>query len=129
MKKITLIFILFFSLLISPLWAASFVIKNIEFTGLQRISPATAYSYLPIKRGENLSSAKTAEVIKALYKTGFFEHISLSRQGNTLVIHVTERQIIGQLKISGNNLIPTDKLNTVMKGLDISEGRAYNAAI
>ena len=130
MKKIILSLTLFLLILSAPFaYAESFVVNRIEVEGLQRISPNTVISYLPIKRGETLHSGGTAAVIGALYKTGFFEHISLSRQGSTLVIHVVERQTIGELKITGNNLIPTDKLTTVMKGLDIAEGRVYNPAI
>ncbi len=130
MKKITLLSVLLLNSLISPVWAANaFVIKKIDIQGLQRVAPEAVYSYLPVKRGDTLRSDNTAAIIKALYKTGFFEHINLSRQGNTLVINVVERQTIGQLKISGNSVIPTDKLTTVMKGLDIAEGRVYNRAI
>jgi outer membrane protein insertion porin family len=131
MKKPILLLVLLLNLfLLAPAWAAnSFVVEKIEVTGLQRISPETVYSYLPIRRGQTLSPDKTAAVIKALYKTGFFEHINLSRAGNTLIIEVVERETIGQLKIAGNNLIPTDKLTSVMKSLDIAEGRVYNRAI
>ncbi len=73
-----------------------------------------------------LPPAKTAEVVRALYKTGFFDRISLSQQGSTLVINVVERPTIGQLKISGNSVIPTDKLTNVMRTLDVAEGRIYN---
>ncbi len=110
-------------------WAQSFVVRNIEIEGLQRISSETVRSYLPIKPGQVLRPEKTAQIIKALYKTGFFEHITLAREGNTLVIRVVERPTIGQLKISGNSVIPTDKLTTVMKSVDVAEGRAYDSAI
>lgn len=129
MKKIILAFILLVNLAISSAWADAFVVRNIEVEGLQRVSPETVYSYLPIKRGQTLSPGKTAAVIRSLYKTGFFEHISLARSGNTLVINVVERPTIGILKISGNSFIPTDKLTTVMKSLDIAEGRIYNRAM
>ncbi|MDR3492793.1 MAG: outer membrane protein assembly factor BamA [Gammaproteobacteria bacterium] len=130
MKKITLTLVLSLNALFTPVWAANaFVIKKIDIQGLQRIAPEAVYSYLPVKRGETLRSDNTAAIIKALYKTGFFEHISLQRQGSTLVITVVERETIGELKISGNNVIPTDKLTSVMKGLDIAEGRVYNRAI
>jgi len=46
-----------------------------------------------------------------------------------LVIYVVERSTIGQLKISGNSVIPTDKLTSVMRSMDIAEGRAYNPAV
>jgi outer membrane protein insertion porin family len=135
MKKIILVFavLLFVSLLglfIAPAWAGNtFVVQKVEIEGLQRISPETVYSYLPATQGQSLNASKTAAIIKALYKTGFFEHITLSRSGNKLIINVEERPTIGQLKISGNSFIPTDKLTSVMKGLDIAEGRVYNRAI
>lgn len=128
MKKIAHI-LLFVQLFLGAAWAQSFVVRQIEFQGLQHISASTAQSYLPIHVGQTLEPAKTALVVRALYQTGFFDQVSLSRDGNKLVIHVVERSTIGQLKISGNSVIPTDKLTAVMKSLDIAEGRVYNPAI
>lgn len=129
MKKLACLIILLFQLL--PIaWAEqAFVVQNIQIQGLQRVTPETVKNYLPIKTGQTLQPAKTAAVLRALYQTGFFDHITLSRDGNTLIIHVTERPTIGQLKVEGNSLIPTDKLLSVMKSLDVAEGRIYNPAI
>lgn len=129
MKKILLVVVVLFNVFISTAWADSFVVQKIEIDGLQRISQDTVYSYLPVKRGDTVGAGKTGEIITALYKTGFFEHISLGRNGNTLVINVVERPTIGVLKISGNSYIPTDKLTGVMKSMDIAEGRVYNRAM
>jgi outer membrane protein insertion porin family len=129
MKKIVLGFILLLNLLITSAWAETFVVQQIDVQGLQRISPETVYSYLPIKRGQTMGTGKSEAVIKALYKTGFFERISLARHGNTLIINVIERPTIGQLKIEGNSFLPKDKLTTVMKSMDIAEGRVYNRAM
>ena len=130
MKKIILLLVLVLSFFTVPVWAANtFVVRKIDIEGLQRVSPETVYSYLPIRQGETLHTDQTGAIISALYKTGFFEHITLSRSGDTLIINVVERSTIGQLKISGNNLIPTDKLTSVMKGLDVAEGRIYNRAV
>lgn len=112
-----------------PTWAKTFVVKQIEFHGLQRTSIETAESYIHIKRGQTLNTNRTADIVRDLYKTGFFENISLSERNNVLVINVVERPTIGQLKISGNSVIPTDKLTEVMRGLDIAEGRIYNPAV
>ena len=128
MKKILFLLVLLSQLTVTA-WADSFVIQNIKFDGLHRISPGTAESYMPVKRGQTMSTAKTGTIMQALYKTGFFDNITLSRQGSTLVIHVTERPTIGKLDIKGNSVIPTDKLTTVMKSLEIEEGRVYNAAL
>jgi len=126
-KRYLVILLLFFPLTIA--WASVFVVKNIEFEGLQHLSKATVLSYLPIKSGETLRTSETASILRSLYKTGFFERITLSREGNTLIIHVIERPTIGQLKLSGNSVIQTDKLTTVMRSLDIAEGRVYNPAV
>jgi outer membrane protein insertion porin family len=126
MKKIILAFILCVNILISAAWADTFVVQRIEVQGLQRISSETVNSYLPIRPGQQLNSEKTAAIIRDLYKTGFFERITLDRRGNTLIINVQERPTIGKLDISGNSFIPTDKLTTVMKSMDIAEGRVYN---
>jgi len=129
MKKILLLVLLSCLAVTCAFAQPSFVVRNIEIRGLQNISAATVETYLPIKRGQELRPAKTAAVLRALYKTGFFDHISLSKQGSTLVISVTERPTIGQLKITGNSVLPTDKLTSVMKTLDIAEGRVYNPAV
>jgi outer membrane protein insertion porin family len=130
MKKRILLLILLLNVFMTATWAASsFVVRRIEIEGLQRVSPETVYSYLPVKQGQTLRADKTGDIIKDLYKTGFFEHITLSRSGDTLIIRVVERETIGSLKISGNSVIPTDKLTAVMKSLDIAEGRVYNPAV
>lgn len=128
-KQIILILMLLSFLATGTLAAESFVIRKINIEGLQRIPEDTVYSYLPVRRGETIRAEKTSQIITALYKTGFFEHISLARSGNTLIIRVVERPTIGQLKISGNSSIPTDKLTTVMKSVDVAEGRVYNSVI
>ena len=129
MKKFISGFILLAHLAATAAWADTFVVKKIQFDGLQRIAPSTIEAYLPIKRGQVFQESKSAAILRVLYKTGFFDQITLSRDGDTLIIHVKERPTIGQLKISGNSIIPTDKLTSVMKSLDIAEGRVYNAEL
>lgn len=132
MKKNILRFILLLNLVLTStasFAASAFVVKRIQVIGLQRVSADTVENYLPIRRGQTLRPEKTTAIIKSLYKTGFFDHITLSRDGNTLLINVVERPTIGQLKITGNSVIATDKLNSVMKSVDIAEGRVYNRAM
>jgi outer membrane protein insertion porin family len=127
-KKIATIILLSSQFTLSA-WAQSFVVNKIEIQGLQRITPSTVQSYLPIKRGQVLHADQTGAIVRALYKTGFFDSITLSQEGSTLIVHVVERPTIGQLKISGNSVIPTDKLTSVMTSLDVVEGRVYDASV
>ena len=129
MKKLVAIIFLLVQCVVGSAFAETFVVRHIEYQGLQRVDAATVQSYLPIKVGQALSTSRSGEIVKALYKTGFFDKISIGRDGSTLIIQVVERPTIGELTITGNSVIPTDKLTAVMKSLDIAEGRVYNAAM
>ncbi len=109
--------------------AHAFTLRHIKVVGNERIPAATVLRYLPVHPGQELTGARSGAIMNALYQTGFFQRVSLGRDGNTLVIHVVERATIGQLKITGNSAIPTDKLKEVMKGVGIAEGLTYNDVI
>ena len=120
-----------FSILVSTNgWAAaSFVIRNIQVQGLQGISKATVLNYLPVKPGETFDPSKTGEIIRDLYQTGFFSNITLAREGNTLIINVSERPVIGSIKVTGNNLITKDQINGVLSSLGLVEGRVFDQSV
>lgn len=106
-----------------------FVIQKIQVEGLQRISKGTVYTYLPVKVGDTLTTAESNKIIESLYSTDFFSNVVLSREGNTLIIDVKELPVIGAIHISGNKLIPTKKLTSVLKSQGFSEGQVYNRAL
>jgi outer membrane protein insertion porin family len=107
----------------------SFVIQDIRIEGLQRISLGTAFTYLPLKVGETLDDARSTDAIRALFKTGFFEDVWLSRDGDVLVIHVIERPSISSIKIYGNKEIKTEDLTKALKDIGLAEGRVFNRSL
>ncbi|MGD8595303.1 MAG: outer membrane protein assembly factor BamA [Gammaproteobacteria bacterium] len=106
-----------------------FVIEDIKIEGLQRISLGTAFTYLPLKVGEELTAQKASEAVRALFKTGFFEDVSLGREGNVLVIVVEERPSIASIEIFGNEEINTDDLMEALKSIGMAEGRVFNRSL
>lgn len=110
-------------------FADTFVARHIEVRGAHRISSATVQSYVSIKPGQVVTTSATNNILRSLYKTGFFDSVNILREGNTLIIKVVERPTIGRLKITGNSIIPTDKLNDAMKTLEIAEGRVYDKGL
>lgn len=112
---------------ITDLWAVNtrFVVEDIKVTGLKRVSVGTVLNYLPVEVGEELSSESTAEIIRALYATGFFQSVTLEKKGNVLIIVVTERATIGEISIQGNQAIPSDKLKELLKEYGLVKGRVY----
>lgn len=102
-----------------------FVVRGIKVTGLQRISTGTVLNYIPVQVGEEVDSSSTGEIIKTLYETGFFQSVSLERQGNILIVNVVERATIGAVNITGNKEIPTDKMKEFLKEMGLVKGRVF----
>ncbi|MFI4963540.1 MAG: outer membrane protein assembly factor BamA, partial [Legionellales bacterium] len=108
--------------------ADAFVVRGIKITGLQRVSTGTVLNYIPVQVGEEINSSATPQIIRTLYETGFFQSVSLERQGNTLVVNVVERATIGTITIVGNKEIPADKMKSFLKEMGLVKGRVFQKA-
>ena len=106
--------------------AAAFTVSDIRVDGLQRISAGTVFTYLPIERGDRIDAARTGDAIRALYKTGFFEDVRIGRQGEILVVTVTERPAINKLTLSGNKDLKTEDLTKNLTEIGLSEGNTFD---
>ena len=106
-----------------------FLIEDIQISGLQRISLGTTFNYLPIKVGEVINNTNASNIIRALYKTGFFEDVQLFRENNVLNIIVEERPSIAKIVVFGNKELDTEELNEVMKQIGLTEGRIFNRSL
>jgi len=104
----------------------TFTVSDIRIDGLQRISAGTVFTYLPIERGDTIDQGRAAEAIRALYKTGFFEDVRLDRQGDILVVTVTERPAINKLTLVGNKDIKTEDLTKGLSGIGLAEGETFD---
>lgn len=107
----------------------SFVIKNIKVEGLQRIALGTVLNYVPVQVGQTIEAGTTANIIRALYKTGFFSHVEIQHLDDNLIIKVKERPTIGSIQITGNSLLGTDVLKDSLKNIGLAQGRVYDKAI
>jgi outer membrane protein insertion porin family len=103
-----------------------FTVADIRVEGLQRISAGTVFTYLPVEKGDTLDRGSSAEAIRALFRTGFFSDVRLERQGDILVVTVTERPAINTLKLSGNKDIETEDLLNGLRGIGLAEGETFN---
>ena len=108
--------------------AETFVARDIRVDGLVRLTPASVYGVLPVNSGDQITDAKVADSIRALYATGNFDDIQGVRDGNSLVFKVVERPVISSINFSGNKLIPTDTLKVGLKSLNLAEGQVLKRA-
>ncbi|WP_350558847.1 outer membrane protein assembly factor BamA [Psychrobacter sp. CAL346-MNA-CIBAN-0220] len=102
--------------------AADFVVTDIGFTGLQRLTPDSLYPVLPISVGETVTDSSLAASIKALYATDNFANIQSRVNGSQLRFEVVERPIVAEVNFDGNKLIPKEGLEQGLKNAGLSVG-------
>jgi outer membrane protein insertion porin family len=113
-----------------PTWAIeSFVIKDIRVEGLQRIAAGTVFTYLPVKVGDTFDDERSAEALRALYKTGFFKNVEIAREGGVLVVSVVERPAIGSIRVSGNKDLDSETLLGALKQQGLAEGQVFDSSL
>jgi outer membrane protein insertion porin family len=106
-----------------------FVVKDIRVEGLQRISAGTVFNYLPIKLGQTVTTEDSIAAVSALFNTGFFNDVSLERDGDVLVVFVKERAAISSIEIEGNQDLDTDELLDGLKQIGLAEGRVFDRSL
>jgi len=109
--------------------AESFRVSDVRVEGLQRITAGTVFNYLPVKPGDVVHFERTGDIVRALYKTGFFKDVRLEKQGDVLVVVVTERPAISAINFSGNKAIDSEALKEGLKDIGLAEGRTFERSV
>ena len=125
-NKIVYLLIVVFTLLSGTVHGAEeFIIEDIRVEGLDRITPGTVFNYLPMQVGDKFDDSRSAEAVRALFRTGFFDDVRLERDGDVLVFRFKERPAIGSISFTGNEDIETDDLIENLRQIGFAEGRVF----
>jgi outer membrane protein insertion porin family len=108
---------------------ADFTVGDIKVEGLQRVSEGTVYNYLPVNIGDHVTAQRVREAIRALYATNFFRDVQLRREGNTLVVVVSERPSIESFEIKGNKDIKTEDLQKSLRNVGLATGKTFDRSV
>lgn len=130
MKHIVKVIVYLFLCCAQMVWGAeTFIIEDIRVEGLQRTTPGTVFNYLPMKVGDTFDDARSAEAVRALFKTGFFEDVRLERDGGVLVFIIKERPAIASIAVSGNQDIRSEDMIDNLRRIGIKEGQIFNQSL
>ena len=113
---------------LSPLALADFTIQDIRVEGLQRTEPSTVFNYLPVKIGDTFTDAKSEEIIKNLYATGFFDDVRVETMGNQVLLTVVERPTISSLNVTGAKMLPNDAIKKNFDAFGLAQSQPFNQA-
>lgn len=98
-----------------PDHAEAAVVRRIEVRGANRVGSETVKDNLTIQPGKNFSNGDIDSSVKRLYATGFFSDVRISVSGSTLVVNVSENQLLNAVVFNGNRKLKDEKLASVVQ--------------
>lgn len=109
--------------------AESFIIKDIRVEGLQRISAGTVFNFLSVKVGDEMTDKDAKSIIRALFKSKYFNDVQVEEQDEILVITVSERPAVSSIEFVGNKDLDSDELLKSLSQIGFAEGQVFEQAI
>ena len=128
MKKIALA-VLMGTLSVNAQATEEFQVEDIQIKGLQRVALGAALTHIPFNVGDTLNDFRISQSIKALYKSGHFNDIALSKDGDTVVYRVRERETISDIDFEGNNDLKDEQLTESLDGSNIRVGETLDRTV
>ena len=90
-------------------------IQSIRVEGNQRIESGTIRSYMLVQPGDPFDPGRIDRSLKTLYATGLFQDVSLTRQGDILVVKLVENPLVNRVAYEGNSVESDDQLKDVVQ--------------
>ncbi|HST76008.1 MAG TPA: outer membrane protein assembly factor BamA [Acetobacteraceae bacterium] len=90
-------------------------IQAIKVEGNQRIEEGTIRSYMLVQPGDPFDPERIDRSLKTLYATGLFQDVTLTRQGDTLVVKVVENPIVNRIAFEGNHKLTDEQLRAELQ--------------
>jgi outer membrane protein insertion porin family len=100
-------------------------IAAVDVSGNQRIDASTIRSYMLLQPGDRFSARRINLSLKTLYATGLFKTVSITRQGNDLMVKVKENPIVNRVYFQGNSVV---KDKDMQGAIALKPGSVFTAA-
>jgi outer membrane protein insertion porin family len=112
-------------MLTGALAANAFVISDVRVEGLQRIGAGAVFGAIPFNVGDEVDEEGLRQIIRSLFRTENFDDVKVGRDGNVLLIIVTERPTIEAIEFDGNKAIKTEALVDGLSDAGLAEGEIF----
>ncbi|HET9146652.1 MAG TPA: outer membrane protein assembly factor BamA [Acetobacteraceae bacterium] len=89
-------------------------IAAIDVTGNQRIDTSTILSYMVAQPGSPFNAHDINLSLKTLYATGLFKTVSITRQGDDLLVRVVENPIVNAVYFQGNKAVSDKEMKAAI---------------
>ena len=111
-----------------PVQRGQFKVTDIQLQGLQRVSAGTVFNAMPVNVGDVLDTVQMQNLTRLLFSSGYFDDITMLRDGGVLIVRVEERPAIESIEIDGNKALKTEDLMQSLGEAGLSEGEIFKQA-
>ena len=101
--------------------------EKIIVNGNDRISDETVLVFSEITNDKNLNENLINDILKKLYKSGFFKDVNIKLENNNLIINVVENPIIQTVFIKGIKRKKTEE--SLYEILSLKDRSSYNLSL
>lgn len=95
--------------------AEAAVVNRVEVRGNQRVDADTVRNYINIKPGKSFSNNDIDDAVKALFGSGLFSDVRINQVGSTLVVQVSEYQVVNNVLFQGNKKLKDAQLGSAVQ--------------
>ena len=107
----------------------SFILEDIKIEGIQRTDPGLIFSNIPVQVGETVDSTVVSQIIRSLFKTGYFDDVQVLADGAVLIIKLLERPAVYKVSISGSKLLTEEQILEALSQMGLRESAILDGAI
>ena len=125
MFKLIFQFIIYFTILTFSVYSKNY--EKIIINGNERISNETILVFSEITSDKSLDENSINEILKKIYKSGFFKDVTVKIKNKNLVIDVLENPIIQTIFIDGIKRKKTEE--SVYEILSLKDRSSYNLGL
>ncbi|MEH6575847.1 MAG: outer membrane protein assembly factor BamA [Amphritea sp.] len=108
--------------------AESFQAQDVRLEGLQRVEPGVVLRNFDIDSGETVDQASLAAATRRVFKTGYFDDIKITRDGDVIVLKLKERPAVSLIRLEGNKVLKDEALLEGLEQTGIQEGSVFKRA-
>ena len=107
----------------------SFILEDIKIEGIQRTDPGLIFSNITVQVGETVDSTVVSQIIRSLFKTGYFDDVQVLADGEVLIIKLLERPAVYKVSISGSKLLTEEQILEALSQMGLRESAILDGAI
>lgn len=106
-----------------------FVVKDIRLEGVQRTDPGAVFSNINVRVGDQFSDSQATDLVRELFKTGFFKDVRVGVEGDTLVITVQERPAVFKVSVIGSKVITEEQALDALSNMGLQQSTILDDSI